>query len=162
MDWWTSRDIFENTNAKLYYYTGVLGSRWRLEGPTYSFWAADDNLSQAELETRTDALSIDTTHSPCGTLPNFSGWWTVSAPTTADTGVRNDRFKIAMSGLDYTATRWNIERLDYATQSNTGSFVCDSTLEWAVQNTVESTGDASTKLTLNKVGVQLVTPVDQI
>ena len=42
-DWWQSRDdvggIGANQRARLYYYTGMNGSRWRLEGPGASFWS---------------------------------------------------------------------------------------------------------------------------
>ena len=52
-DWWQSRNdvggVGQNLQVKLYYYTGVFGYRWRLEGPGYSFWAADDTISRDEL-----------------------------------------------------------------------------------------------------------------
>ena len=41
MDWWLARNDVADANAKLYYYVGMEGSRWKLEGSTYSFWAPD-------------------------------------------------------------------------------------------------------------------------
>ena len=36
MEWWQSRNDVDNGSAKLYYYVGMQGRRWRLEGTTYS------------------------------------------------------------------------------------------------------------------------------
>ena len=33
--------LARDSQAKLYLYNGKDGARWRLEGPTYSFWAPD-------------------------------------------------------------------------------------------------------------------------
>ena len=44
--WWSSRnDVDAGRAVKLYYYEGIMGKRWRLEGPVYSFWAPDDVIS---------------------------------------------------------------------------------------------------------------------
>ena len=57
MNWWTSRDDVDQGNSvKLYYYNGMEGRRWRLEGSTYSFWAPDDLVSRETLYNRQPLL----------------------------------------------------------------------------------------------------------
>ena len=53
-DWWQSRDdvagVGRNQQVKLYYYKGMEGRRWKLEGPEYAFWSADDTISAEDLK----------------------------------------------------------------------------------------------------------------
>ena len=48
-----------------------------------------------------------------------------------------NRWKISMSGTEFTAVRWNTDRLDYTEDMTTGEFYCDTQFDvgtWKVQN----------------------------
>ena len=51
-NWWQSRDdvggVGKNLRVKLYYYSGIYGSRWRIEGAQYSLWASNDIISNSD------------------------------------------------------------------------------------------------------------------
>ena len=59
-NWWESRDdvggVGKNLQIKLYYYSGLEGRRWRLEGETYSFWAPDDTISRDGLKSLIEGI----------------------------------------------------------------------------------------------------------
>ena len=74
MDWWQTLV----GDAKLYYYPGMNGARWRLEGTDYSFWAANDDKSVADLANSIEGLEEANTDSPCGPIPSIEGWWTTN------------------------------------------------------------------------------------
>ena len=86
---WTSRNdvggIGRDLQVQLYYYEGMFGRRWRLEGPDYSWWAPDDLPERDNLLDRVKDLEFrrDTKYSACGELPNLNGWWTTSSPTVS-------------------------------------------------------------------------------
>ena len=54
--------------CKLYYYKGIKGRRWRLEGPVYSFWAQDDVISRDELKAKGVEVIV---HEPVLDEPDF-------------------------------------------------------------------------------------------
>ena len=123
-----------NMQVKLYYYSGMHGRRWRLEGPEYSFWAPDDVISRDDLkhdiygvkETGNSDYGAD---SPCGELTDITGWWTISRPVESEFDPNNDalaRWRVTMSGRNWTAIRWNTERLNYQSHAETGEFYCDN------------------------------------
>jgi hypothetical protein len=77
--WWMSRDdvggIGKGLQIKLYYYKGMRGDRWRLEGPDYSFWAPDDIISRDELKQRIEGNKDHGARTACGPIPDLAGWW---------------------------------------------------------------------------------------
>ena len=111
--WWLGRnDVDSGRDVKLYYYNGVMGRRWRLEGEGYSFWAPDDAASSddlLEMIRARDDMSKDT---PCGPLPYLEGWWTLTLDRNVGTEGLSDRYKIKQTGRDILVTRWNTDRLD--------------------------------------------------
>ena len=71
-DWWQGRDdiagVGQNLRVKLYYYKGMNGRRWRLEGPVYSFFAANDEMTAADVVQSEGTASDYGAESPCGAL----------------------------------------------------------------------------------------------
>ena len=92
MDWWQARDYA----AKLYYYVGISGKRWKLEGETYSFWAPSTQPTVEELDAKIAGTDFGT-NSACGALPTLNGWWVENKKTADGATVSQKRWKMVWS-----------------------------------------------------------------